>query len=353
MQVRVAWFFLLLVSFAILGIAQPAEAAEMTSVRWSIQSNSNDGSQLVRIVADVTSPVSIDYVYDEKGGPKLIVNIKGASPGKNIGVLPIKTDKIKKVEGKRAPYDSSQLIFYLSEPLAKDAYKVFTLRKDDPNNKPDRVVIDVFEVMPQTYKITPSLKGKTIFIDPGHGGSDPGAIGLGKTYEKDITLSISLKLRDALVKKGAKVVLSRTTDRDVHSRGASDKDELQARVDGGAKAGADVFVSIHNNANSKREIGGLSTYYYAKTKYDQILASALQKSMVSSCGLDDKGVRQADFYVTKRSKMPAVLLEVAFISNPKEEKLLKSNWFQNKMVASVVSGLEQYFQQAAGGGGGK
>ncbi len=347
-----AWCFLLcIVYFSFSGVAQAAGEPELISIRWSVQSSSVDGSKVMRIVADTTSPVKVSCSYEEKGEPRIIVDIKGALPGKNIGVLPIKSEKIKKVEGKRGPYDSTQLIIYLSEPFPKEAFKVFTLKKDPANKKPDRVVIDVFEKMPKTYKITPSLKDKTIVIDPGHGGSDPGAIGLNKTFEKDITLSISLKLRDELVKKGAKVVMTRTTDRDVHSKNASDREELQARVDVGGKAGADVFVSVHCNANAKRDVGGLSTYYYAKTKYDFILASNIQKNLAASCGLDDKGVRQAEFFVTKRSGMPATLLEIAFISNPKEEKLLKSNWFQNKMATSIVKGLEDYFEQASGGGG--
>ncbi len=351
MRVRTICFLVMMIAAFFVNATEAAAAAELTSIRWSVQTNNADGSRVVRIVADATDPVKISYKYEESGGPRIIVDVKGAVPGKNLGVLPIKSDKIKRVEGKRGPYDSTQLIVYLSGPLSKEAYNVFTLRKDPPNKKPDRVVIDVFEKMPQTYKITPSLKGKTIALDPGHGGSDPGAIGLNKTREKDVTLAISLKLRDELVKKGAKVVMTRTTDCDVHSRGATDREELQARVDVGDKCNADIFISVHCNASAKRDVGGLSSYYYAKTKYDQMLAANIQKKLAASCGLDDKGVRQAEFYVTKRSRMPAALLEIAFISHPREEKLLNSNWFQNKMVASIVKGLEDYFEQASGGGG--
>ena len=350
MLIRKLFTFVLACLCTFLGFASEARANNITNIRWSVQTSSTDGSRVVRIVADVEGPVNVTGKYNEKA-KTLTVDIKGALPGKNTGNLPIKSDKIKRIAGKKVSSDSSQLTIYLSSSLPKDGYKVFTLKKDPENKKPDRVVIDIFEVMPKTYKITPSLKDKVIVIDPGHGGSDPGAIGPGGTREKDCALSISLKLQEALVKKGAKVIMTRTKDVDVHSRNATAKDELQARVDVGVKANADIFISVHHNASVKRDVGGLSTYYYAKTKYDSILATAIQKSMTSSFALEDKGVRQADFYVTKRSPMPAALLEIAFISNPKEEKLLKSNWFQNKMVTCIVQGLEKYFEQAAGSGG--
>jgi N-acetylmuramoyl-L-alanine amidase len=195
------------------------------------------------------------------------------------------------------------------------------------------------------------LQGKIIVVDPGHGGSDPGAVGPTGLKEKDSTLALSLKLREALSKKGARIIMTRNKDMDVHGPNASAKDELQARVDIAARAKADILVSVHNNASVKREQGGLSTYYYPKTRNDALLADAVQKSLTHGFALDNKGIRQADFYVTKRSAMPAILLEIAFISNPAEEKLLKSNWFQNKVVTCIVQGIESYFTQLAAGGG--
>ena len=328
---------------------QIAEAAnEITNIRWSVQADAADGSKVVRIVVDIKEPAKTDFKYNEKA-KTLTVDIKNTLPGKNTGSLPIKSESIKRMLSRKLSSGNSQLVLYLSRDIGNDSFKVFALKKDPENKKPDRIVIDIYESKPKTYEITPSLSGKVIVIDPGHGGSDPGAIGQSGTREKDMTLAISLKLRDALAKKGVKVVMTRTKDVDVHSKGATDKDELQARVDVGVKAKADIFLSVHHNASSNRAIGGLSTYYYAKTKYDSILANALQKSMIAGFGLENKGVRHAEFYVTKRIPMPAALLEIAFISNPKEEKLLKSAWFQNKAVACIVQGLENYFKEAAGG----
>jgi N-acetylmuramoyl-L-alanine amidase len=342
--------FLLAVFLAAFNLSAGAAAKnEITSIRWSVQDNSSDGSRVVRIVVDVKSPVKVSSAYDDSK-KTLTVDISGALPGGNTGKLPIKTDKIKQVTGQKMSSAGSRLIISLASSLPKDAYKVFVLKNDPANKKPDRVVIDIFERLPQPAGASAGLKGKVVLVDPGHGGSDPGAVGLNGTKEKDFTLKLSLKLRDALVKEGAKVVMTRTRDIDVHSSNATAKDELQARVDIGIKAKADIFVSVHSNASVKREQGGLSTYYYAKTHSDALLAESVQNSLTRGFALDNKGVRQADFYVTKRSPMPAILLEIAFISNPAEEKLLNSNWFQNKVVACIVQGISDYFNKNSGGG---
>ena len=350
MRKRIICFLLLVFSFGLVNIADAAPTA-LTDVRWAIKNNSTDGSKSVRLVIDAKAPVKVSHKYNAKGEPNIVIDIRGVLSKKDIGTLPVKSDKIKKIVVKRGAADTSQIIIYLNGEISQDDFKVFTLRKDPENKMPDRVVIDVFDVKGQNYATSGGLKGKTIVIDPGHGGSDPGAVGLNRTYEKTITLSMSLKLRDALAQKGARVVMTRTTDVDVHSRNATAKQELQARVDIGQRAKADIFVSVHHNASTNRALGGISTYYTPKTQYDAMLAKAIQNRMASASGLENKGIRTAEFYVTKRSAMPAALLEIAFMSNPKEEALLNSNWFQNKIVASIVQGIEDYFSQTGRGAG--
>lgn len=351
LQKRIVCLLLLVFSFGLANIADAA-ATSLTDVRWAIRNNSTDGSKSIRIVVDANAPVKVSHKYDAKGEPTIVVDIRGVFSKKDIGTLPVKSDKIKKVVIKRGAADTSQIIIYLNGEISQDAFKVFTLRKDAANKMPDRVVIDIFDVSPQNYSTSGSggLKGKTILIDPGHGGSDPGAVGLNRTYEKTITLQMSLKLRDALAQKGARVIMTRTTDVDVHSQNATAKQELQARVDVGQRANADIFVSVHHNASTNRDLGGISTYYTPKTKYDTMLATAIQRRMAAATSVSDKGIRTAEFYVTKRSSMPAALLEIAFISNPQEEALLNNMWFQNKIVASIVQGIEDYFAQVGGAG---
>lgn len=194
------------------------------------------------------------------------------------------------------------------------------------------------------FEVDGGLKDKVIAIDPGHGGSDPGAIGAGGTQEKNITLPISKNLRDLLTKAGAKVYMTRTSDTDVDKPGASDKAELQARVNVAEKYNADAFISIHINSAANKSIGGLSSYYYPKTKHDARLAKAIQTKLKANFGLDDLGIREANFYVNKRSSMPSTLLELGFISNPKEETVLKSKWFQEKAARVIFEGIKEYFK---------
>lgn len=193
------------------------------------------------------------------------------------------------------------------------------------------------------YATSGGLKGKKITLDAGHGGSDPGAIGANGTREKDVTLKITKKVEELLKKKGAKVSMTRTSDKDVYGPNASDSQELQARVDVAEKNDADAFVSIHINSSTNKNVGGFSAYYYPKTSNDARLAQSVQDKLVKNFGLDDLGIRQANFYVNKRCSMPSTLLELAFISNPKEEKLMGSNWYINKLAKSIADGIEDYF----------
>jgi len=185
-----------------------------------------------------------------------------------------------------------------------------------------------------------SLKGKIIVVDPGHGGSDTGAIGPNNGAEKDITLSISRDLRKLLADEGANVIMTRTSDRDVASEGASDIEELQARVDIANKAKADLFVSIHADA-SPELVTGTTTYFYPGSS--DYLARLVQTSLVSQIKLYDRGFQPNDYYVLKNTNMPAILTEAAFLSNPKEEKLLLSPSFNKKVAFGIYTGIQKYF----------
>ena len=187
------------------------------------------------------------------------------------------------------------------------------------------------------------IKDKIITLDPGHGGSDPGAIGASGLKEKQITLEISMRVKELLEKEGAKVFMTRTTDKDVYAPNASDRAELQARVNVAEKNNSDLFISLHINSSVNKSVGGFSSYYYPKTDNDLKIAKAIQDKFAKNFGVDNLGVRQANFYVVKRCSMPATLLEMCFISNPKEEKLMKSKWFQKKTARLIVEGVKNYF----------
>ena len=184
------------------------------------------------------------------------------------------------------------------------------------------------------------LQGKLVVIDPGHGGSDTGAIGPHNVMEKNVTLAISKELRNLLTNAGATVIMTRTTDKDVAYAGADDKEELATRVAIANKANADLFVSIH--ADSFSDLAGGTTTYSYDTK-DASIAPLVQANLVAQLKLSDRGVQQSDFYVLKNTNMPAILTEAAFISNPKEEKLLTNSSFDKKVAVGIYNGIKQYF----------
>ena len=171
-----------------------------------------------------------------------------------------------------------------------------------------------------SFKTDGGLKGKKITLDAGHGGSDPGAIGSNGTREKDVTLKITKKVQELLKKKGAKVSMTRTGDTDVYGPNASDSQELQARVDVAEDNDADAFVSIHINSSTNKSVGGFSSYYYPKQTMTPVWHRPCRTGLLKNFGLDDLGIRKANFYVNKRCSMPSTLLELAFISNPQRRK---------------------------------
>ncbi|MBI4824479.1 MAG: N-acetylmuramoyl-L-alanine amidase [Nitrospirae bacterium] len=240
-------------------------------------------------------------------------------------------------------------------------------------SSPDRLIIDVFG---KNYRQAGTL---TIVIDAGHGGHDPGAVGRAMLKEKDVTLSIALMLKRLLEEDTRyKVILTR--DKDVFL-------ELNQRTEIANKENADLFISIHANANPNRKAKGIETYLLnwtddeeaikvaarensisirkmkkARTEVGLILASLelqskrdeslklahfVQNSLVTGLGkryleVEDLGVKQALFYVLVGAKMPSVLVEVSFISNPKEERLLKKNSYREDLANGIVMGIEKY-----------
>lgn len=190
-----------------------------------------------------------------------------------------------------------------------------------------------------------NLKDKVITIDPGHGGSDTGAIGSTGYTEKEGTLAISQKLAGFLQNAGAKVIMTRDDDRDVYGPNASATNELQARVDVGNNNGSDIFVSIHCNAFVNPAAKGTQTFYYGSSYQGQRLAEDIQAKMIETNGLYDRGISTCNFYVVKHSYMPAVLVETAFITNYNEETLLKDDKWQENLAKAIAEGINQYFSE--------
>ena len=190
------------------------------------------------------------------------------------------------------------------------------------------------------------MKGRRIAIDPGHGGSDSGAIGPTGIMEKSVTMRVSRELKRLLEAEGAQVVLTRTGDTEVSEKGAAatSVEELQARCDVANQANADIFLSIHADAFTNREVKGTTAYYYEKgTKQSRLLADSVRTALIDSIGTVDRGTQTCNFYVVKHTDMPAILVEISFISNPDEEKMMNSETGVKKIARGIADGIADYF----------
>ncbi len=186
------------------------------------------------------------------------------------------------------------------------------------------------------------LRGKVIAVDPGHGGTNPGAVGNG-TEETDNNLAVALKLRQKLVQAGAKVVLTRSEDRTVAPVGSSLGEELQARLDIAEANHADIFVSIHSNSNPDPSIAGAMTFYPSGKANE--LAQEVQNSIIRHTDAIDKGTSPATFYVLRNSTIPSILIEMGFVSNPREASLLQEDSYRNKLAEGTFDGIVRYFSK--------
>ena len=304
---------------------------------------------------------------------------------------------LSKTSGKKFPVNihvsrTAQGALVLAIPTKSwKRYKWYSLQK------PPRIVLDLYPnssqqsttvAAPKPSKKTspkpkvvikrPKIQQKKtmiIVIDPGHGGKDPGALGRKGTREKDIALKISNHLRDIITKKTqAKVFMTRKSDVFV---------ALKDRATFANEHKADLFISIHINSHPKKSIKGLELYHFGeasdpralevaarengtplednapawqfiladklhdkKVEDSQEFAWTTKKSLVkylkSFYKIKDHGVKTAPFFVLRMTTMPAILAEVAFISNPTEEKLLKSSTYQKRMARGIFEGIQAY-----------
>jgi N-acetylmuramoyl-L-alanine amidase len=202
-----------------------------------------------------------------------------------------------------------------------------------PNPRPlSEQIPDLSRPLPQR----PTPRGKVVVIvDPGHGGKDSGAIGIGGTREKDIVLPIGRKLAQILEQNGVQVLLTRSSDYFV---------TLPGRVDMAERAGADVFVSIHANSAGldRPDVNGLETYYYDT---GLSLARIVHSSILRSVNVKDRGVRKARFYVLRKSSMPSILVETGYMTGRQDIARLRSTWYQNQMAEAIANGILQFLRR--------
>jgi N-acetylmuramoyl-L-alanine amidase len=330
-----------------------------------------------RIVIDLSSP--IEFSKNRLSNPdRIYFDLKKSSIAKEIKThLPVGDGIVKTIRASQFNDDTVRVVFDIEEITD---YKSFLIED------PVRLVIDLYGKGKGTDTPVLAVTKKRIVIDAGHGGHDPGAVGPNRLYEKDVVLDIAMKLKKILsADPGNEVFLTREKDVFI---------PLEERTAFANRKNADLFVSIHANASPRRQAKGVETYLLNWTddeeanrvaaRENQIslkkmkemnsqmdtvgailsglmrenkrdesikLANYIQRSMIS--GLDDNygdvpdlGVKQALFYVLFGAKMPSILVEVSFISNPEEEKLLSQPDYRMNIAKAIAEGLHTYLASA-------
>ena len=191
---------------------------------------------------------------------------------------------------------------------------------------------------PQLPKPTPVIPVKrgaqVVVIDPGHGGRDPGAVGRGGLQEKHVVLSISKQVAEKLRKQGVNAALTRTGDQEV---------DLRPRVAKAEGLRARAFVSIHANAisMSRPDINGLETYYYSS---GYRLARNIHNSILQRVSVGNRGIRRARFYVLRKTSMPAVLVEVGFVTGRVDANNLRQAAHRTRLAEAISQGILQFLR---------
>lgn len=188
------------------------------------------------------------------------------------------------------------------------------------------------------------IASKIIVVDPGHGGFDPGAW-RGDIKEKDITLQIAKKLQRHLSEAGAMVVLLRENDDDLAADNFSGtvrerkRQDLANRVKKAREAKADLFISVHTNADPSPRWSGAQTFYNAKSETSKMIAETIQDELTRILGNTTRKAKTGSYYIIDKTEMPAVIVEVGFISNAEEARLLTDSGYQNKVAYAIFSGI--------------
>ena len=362
------------VSLILFFLATSTSASEKIDVK-GIRYWSSPG--YTRVVIDLSSPA--DFSTNRLSNPdRVYFDLKNSRLKKEIKTaLPVGDGLLKAVRA--GQFDAQTVRVVLDLEKIKD-FTSFIL--DDPT----RLVIDVNGAEIAKKPETPVVRRRVV-IDPGHGGHDPGAVGPSGLYEKNVVLDIALKLKKILLADPFnEVFLTRETDRFI---------SLEERTAMANRKNADFFVSIHANANPVRRVKGIETYLLNWTNDDEAmrvaarenkislkkmremhrqmdtlgmilndlsrdskrndsikLANYIQQSIVTTLHNEsnyksiDLGVKQALFYVLFGARMPSVLVEVSFISNPQEEQLLSDESYRMHIAKAIAKGLNTYTDSA-------
>ncbi|MBM7866851.1 AMIN domain-containing protein [Heliobacterium gestii] len=290
----------------------PAPTGGLYDLDWQIENNKD-----IVVLAKTDQP---QYQLTILGGPdRVVVDLPGAKLGDDLlKNRTINLGPVKQVRLGQFREDMARIVIDVNGPVTPQIEKTA-----------DGLRIRIPGTALLRHPGTP-----LILLDPGHGGSDPGALGPTGKREKDFTVAMALKVRDLLVKQGVDVLLIRSADMDVS---LTDRGIINNRIH------PDLFFSIHANSASAPEASGTETWIYGEDS--RPFAEAIQRKVQPATGRSDRGIKQARFYVLRTSEVPAALLESAFISNPEEEALMFSPDFQDRVARAIVGAMMEYLKR--------
>lgn len=343
----------------------PAEAppAILSAVRYRPDQDS------LRIVLELSSPAVFAESYLHNPD-RVYIDLDHTSVASPIAPIEIGDGVIKQVRTGQHDKETVRIVIELNSAVD---YKVF------PLTSPDRLVIDISKKTPASQR-PDSPVIRTIVIDPGHGGKDPGAIGRHGLMEKEIVLDVGLRLKGLIKERlGAHVIMTREEDIFI---------PLEERTAIANAKDADLFISIHANSSRRKEAKGVETYLLGRATDKDAMDAALRENSAprnkSSDDLQfiltdllttakkeeslrlahyvqaniveklepryksvDHGVKQAPFYVLVNAKMPSILAEISFISNPEEERLLAEEGYRQVIAEAIFEGIKKYVQSTS------
>ena len=367
----------LLISSIGMGVSRPRGMADVLDVRhWSYP-------KYTRVVVELSRPVETEVRHlasdpSANKSERLYLDLPGIWVGRDYPTgIPVGDGLLRGVRLGQNTLRTARVVIDVEN---YDHHRLLFL------THPNRLVIDVYGKrdvgdrrggpgIRRDDRLPPDArKVRTVIVDPGHGGSDPGAIGLGGLREKDVTLRLSKLLTMKLRSMGFRVVTTRNTDRSV---------SLEERTAIAEGSDGDVFISLHANAAPRRSVQGIETYYpdanherhslritmrengVSRDQLDELqrtlarlriaeispyskrLASLVQRELARALPsrygkIQDLGAKKGPFYVLFLSNMPAILVEAGFLTNKSDAKRLRNGDYLDSVATQIATGLERY-----------
>ncbi len=292
----------------------------------------------VRVIFELTDPEKYE-AFRLHEPERLVIDIPDTQYNQKRKLLTVHHNLLTSIRVSQFQKEPSIVRVVLDLSGAEIDYQIHVLPLQQ------KLVIDLFtpgteieEYIAEPQPSTPAIKAlqnKIIVIDPGHGGKNPGAIGITGLYESEVNYDIAQKLIKLLQAAGAYTIMTRKSDEDPG---------LYERAEIANENRADLFISIHADAHPKEVTHGSTVYgHYNATKDNWAFAWYVHEEIIKNTGLASKGLRAADFVVLRETKAPAILIETAYLSNREDEALLKDSEFRQKVAEGILNGVIRYY----------